>query len=329
MVSTGCSEQATEGIVKQPQKLLVPKADGDNVTVYEVNVDIIDYTLSLDSDALYEINTLDKTMYSIFPHFMSLDNMILYKAPVKYNKYDDVGVSEEIYPLFYENYSLQYNKEEMNFTITKDNDSLYNNVPLVYEGTRLRPMCFFVDTEGKIAVLCMTAVSQLDTEIVTLLYSAKEKDLSLLETYEYPTIWEDYNISKIQCPITFNTCASLQNKCFLYNESVKLFTISPYNGSVTCVLEEKDVETVLPQIDTSREGYSFFNHFGYQNGYYMATFPAYNSIAGYYTVFFKTSGEYMGCLLCAEDKLTLYDKNHVEMESIADNFHPSIYIPTY
>ncbi len=309
------------------------KADDENIGAFELEIDLIKHSISLDTEALYEIaDSSNFRNTRIFPQYMSSNMLILRDSPVS-SKYENVQISEDDNTLYFEEYTLQFNDENYSFQIYKNGESVGGDTTLIHENVKMVPTCFFVDEEGKVAILCMTSASLIDTEMVTLLYTENDGSFALEKIYEYPTIWEEYDISKTQCPNYMhnytNVVANLAHGSFLYNETTKIFEISPYDSSVECILEEKDIISDIPYLDTHREYYSFFSSVGYQDGYYVATFPALNSLAGTYAVFYSDEGEYMGCVLCGNDNITLFDKENAELDKIEGSFVPQIYIPTY
>ncbi|NLH01757.1 MAG: hypothetical protein GX488_07670 [Clostridiales bacterium] len=331
----GCSGKGSSS-EKQTQKLVVFKTETDGksaVGAYELQVNLAEHSLSLGSDTIYEIEDSSSLEPSrIFPQYMSPAFLVLRTNPLA-SKYDAVKVSEDNKSLYFEEYILQFDDENFTFQISKNGEILCKNVSLVQNGKQLMPVSFFVDKDGKIAILCMTAASLMDTEMVSVLYAKNGESYTPEKICEYPTVWEDYDLSKVNCPnylaSAANVAANPETGVFLYNETVKLLVVSPYDGSVECVLDEKKVTSDMPYLDAHRESYSFFNGFGYQNGYYAAAFPAFNSPAGAYAVFYTSKGEYAGCILCGAEGITLFDSENKQLDKIEGSFLPQIYVPSY
>ncbi len=317
----------------QLQKLIMFKADDENISAFELDIDLIKHSISVDAEPLYEIADSSSLRNSrIFPQYMSSNVLILRDSPIN-TKYDNIQISEDDDILYFEDYTLQFNNENYSFQIYENNESICGNTTLIHENTKMVPACFFVDKDGKIAILCMSSASLIDTEMITLLYAENDGSLLLEKMYEYPTIWEEYDISKIRCPNYMsnhtNTLANPALGSFLYNETTKIFEISPYDSSVECILEEKNVTSDMPYLDAHREYYSFFRDVGYQDGYYIATFPALNSLSGAYAVIYSNKGEFMGGILCSKDNTIFFDNENTELDKIDGTYVPQIYVPSY
>ncbi|MCC8048452.1 MAG: hypothetical protein LIO52_05080 [Oscillospiraceae bacterium] len=91
-----------------------------------------------------------------------------------------------------------------------------------------------------------------------------------------------------------------------------------------CIIEEKDIETTMPFLDTFREYYDFFDDFTYQNGYYIASFNAFNSLKGTYAVIYTTSGEFVGYVLVNETGITSFNENGKQVSQIEMNLDGNI-----
>lgn len=330
----GCStEDSTTTQTAQPKKLIVFKVDDENVSAFELNIDLNKYSLSLSTDAIYKIADSSRLEISrIFPQYMSSSTLVLRESPVN-SKYDTVGISNDNKTLYFEEYTLQFDNENFSFQISENGEIICKDVSLIQNDKKLMPTSFFIDKDGKIAILCMTSASLIDAEMVSVLYAKNGESYSLEKIYEYSNIWEEYDLSKVSCPNYMsnntNVFSNPAQSNFLYNETGKLLTISPYDGSVECILEERNITSDMPYLDTHREFYSFFSGVGYQDGYYVATFPAFNSLAGTYAVFYSGTGEYWGCVLCESDNITLYNEENKEIYKIEGAFVPKIYIPSY
>ncbi|MEG1492118.1 MAG: hypothetical protein RR394_07680 [Oscillospiraceae bacterium] len=329
----GCSTgKISDASASQSQRLVVFKAGGKNVGAYELNVNLSKPKLSLNTKALYEIPDSSRLEISrIFPQYMSADALILREAPVS-TEFSADRISKDASTLYFEQYTLKFDDKNFSFEIYKDSKSLYGDISLIENDKKLMPTSFFIDKDGKIALLCMTSASLIDTEMVSVLYAKDGESYSPEKICKYPTIWEDYELSKANCPnymsTNTNVSASPATASFLYNEKAKLIAISPYDGSVKCVLKEKNITSDMPNLDTHRESYEFFNGFEYQAGYYIASFPAYNALAGTYAAFYNDKGEYAGCVLCGGDGITLFDKNNEKLDKIDGAFVPQIYLPS-
>lgn len=328
-----CSKENSKSTqMLQPQKLIVFKADGANVSAYELNIDLNKHSLSLNTEAIYEIADSSRLENSrIFPQYMSSSTLILRETPVN-SIYNSVPISNDNHTLYFEEYTLQFDNNNFSFQIYKSGKSICDKTSLVHDGEKLMPTSFFIDKDGKVAILCMTSASLIDTEMVSMLYTKNGESITLDKFIEYPKIWDDFGLSKIQCPNYLsdytNVTVDPKEGRFLYNETTKLMTISPYDGNVKCILDENAIKVNLPYLDTHRESYSFFRDFVYQDNCYVATFPDLNSSAGTYAVFYSHTGEYIGCVRCGNDNITLFDKKNAELDKITALFIPLIYIPS-
>lgn len=330
----GCStENSATTQTEQPKQLIVFKVDGENVSAFELNIDLNKCSLALSTDAIYKISDSSRLESSrIFPQYMSSSNLVLRETPVN-SKYNTVNISSDNKTLYFEEYILQFDNENFSFQISENGESICKDVTLIHNDKKLIPTSFFIDKNGKIAILCMTSASLIDTEMVSVLYAKNGESYSLEKVYEYSTIWEEYDLSKVGCPNYMSNSTNVfpnpAQSTFLYNETSKLMNISPYDGSVACVLDEGNVTSDMPYLDVNREFYSFFSGVGYQDGYYVATFPAFNSLAGTYAVIYSVAGKYMGCVLCESDSITLYNEENKEIVKMEGAFVPQLYIPSY
>ena len=88
--------------LSQPQKLIVFKADDENIGAFELEIDLIKHSISLDTEALYEIaDSSNFRNTRIFPQYMSSNMLILRDSPVS-SKYENVQISEDDNTLYFE-----------------------------------------------------------------------------------------------------------------------------------------------------------------------------------------------------------------------------------
>lgn len=319
----------------QPLNIIFYSQKDDKLEAFQSNIDLEKGKISLSSDPLYTM-TGHSTWSDVVPRFMSKNNLVLLNKPLS-TVYDRVFIYEgdmsTFDTIYYEDYTLKYYKKKNTSEIAKKGKVLYENISMQFHGKNILPECFYVNQDGDIAVIGILDTSLPDTEIVTILFEADNGRLTVKKILEYPEIWDQYRLSKVQSPNTVkgfgNVCANPQKGTFIYNETTKIMELSPFDGKISCVISEEDVKSSIPTLDTRRPGYSFFGNsgLGFQNGYYIATFRAYNEVQGVYTVFFKSDGEYGGCILCQSDKITLYDNKGSILDSLSGEFYPLLYTP--
>lgn len=325
----GCSPQNSE-IEPIQQQLVVFQEKEKQVSAYLLQIDIDAMKLSLNQDSLFSFENTQNSKSNLFPRFMTSDLLALRKTPLTTNHKNTITAEDNTY--FFENYSFEYDKEHISFSLYQNTILLGDEISLTHNNVDVRPSSFLIDENGNIAVLGMTSGSLIDTELVCLLYSKKDGSYYIERSFDFPNIWDDFDITKIQSPnsgnVPTNVIVNTKDKTFLYNESTKILEISPYNGNIKLILDEKTVNTDLPSLDTHREFYNLFIDVGYQDGYYIATIPAFNSPVGSYALFYNHDKKFLGSVLVEGNSITLFNSENKEVDKISEGFYHLVFIPS-
>lgn len=306
--------------------LIIFQQGEDQISAFKVLAGIEQSSFYMESKPVFQFSSTNIGHSRIFPLYMSEQALILREAPMS-STYPNYKIAEAN-KLYFEEYVFTFDTKTFTGRLYQ-NETFICDISLSHNDVNLLPKSFFITDDGTMAMICMTSATLTNTEMVTLWYSGIEHDPELEKYQEYPSIWEDFNLSKVNCPSgNANVMASAANREFLYNEGRNLIAISPYRGTAQSIVNETRIKADLPFLDTHRESYNFFYGFSYQQGYYMATFPDYNNVPGVYAVLYDLNGEYCGGFLCAEKCVIRLDKNNNELNRFeCDKLVPKIYLP--
>lgn len=291
--------------------------DVGDISAHKLSVDVLESSIELSPEVLFKVSGETGWQDRIFPLSFSNKSLVLPYAPMEHAMEYTVAVESELRSA---GYVLTYDREQSTATIRKG-DTDIATIALTLDDVQLIPQAFFVDDESKIAVLCNTEGETFDkVNPVSLLYIKKSDMFKLEKTSEYSSIFDKYNLSKINMPsyvtIDTNIYGNPQSKTFLWNEGANIVELNPYTGTVRVVLTVSKIETDMPNLDTHRDFYGFFTGLGYQNGIYIANFPNYNNLSGTISVFYSKAGEFLGSVLCTENYISVSNKDNVEKSRI-------------
>ena len=311
--------------------LVVYQADAvGDISAHKLSVNVVDSSIELSPEVLFKVSGDMGWQDRIFPLSFSGKSLVLPYAPIELPATENtVAMEGELHSA---GYVLTYDREQSTATILKG-DTDIAAIALTPDDMQLIPQAFFVDDEGKIAVLCNTEGETFDkVNPVSLLYTKKSDVFQLEKTSDYSSIFDEYDLSKINMPnyvtIDTNIYGNPQSKNFLWNEGANIVELNPYNGTVRVVLTVSKIKTDMPNLDTHRESYGFFTGLGYQNGIYIANFPNYNNLSGTISVFYSKAGEFLGSVLCTENYISVSNKDNVEKSRIDNtNLNSKIFIP--
>lgn len=304
--------------------------DVGDISAHELTINFSEATISLSQSELFRVSGEMGWLDRIYPLSLSGKSLVLPYTPVEVpaSEYSVVIEGE----LYYDDYILVYDYEQSKAEIVKGGQ-LIATLFFDLDDTRLIPNAFFIDDENNIAILCNTEGDTFDKVYpVTLIYSNNGESFLLEKIYDYNSIFNDNRFSKINMPnytiLETNIHGNAQSKAFLWNEGANFVEINPYNGTVNVVLTEKEIKADIPFLDTHREFYEFFTGVGYQNGIYIAKFPNYNNLAGVFSVFYSSTGEYLGSVLCSENYISFSGSDNKEIYRIEDAaLKPLLFIP--
>lgn len=306
--------------------LLIFDIEDDALAAIPVTIDFNDMSVSA-REAIYSCSS-ENTVYDMFePIYMTSERLVLPSEPNE-NSFTGSIESKTANTLYFDGYTLTQSSGDDTFSVSLDGEAVCTDVSLSYNGSKITPTSFYVDDNGSIIVLGYYLGDMMSISAVSLIYLSESGEWSLSSGCTYPNEWNDFGGQLSLGQLENNASAAPELDGFLFNEGRNLLLLSPYEGSVTRMFSEADVETALPYLDTHRESYNFFYDFGYQNGHYIATFQAYNALVGMYALFYSETGEYEGYILCNEIGITLFDSSNAASSSveIAEPL-PLVYIP--
>lgn len=325
-----CVGYSSEQSAPTKGKLVVYSENGTNVDAYIAEITLFSMEVDIQQNHIYTMSPMQLTLgMNYFPQYITDTSLVLCEEPLEYN-YESMRVIDTDNTFYFENFVFTYDNDKHTFSVQFGEQPLCEQLPLTYNNDFVIPSAFFVDSSNNIAVFGITDKSALETQPVSLLYKPCDNgEYNLTQSYCYQEVWENYEISTItHGPIYLvghsNVKGNSELNCFLYNESKYLFVISPYDGSMECIIEEKDIETTMPFLDTFRKYYDFFDDFTYQNGYYIASFNAFNSLKGTYAVIYTASGEFVGYVLVNETGITSFNENGKQVSQIEMNLDGNI-----
>ena len=300
------------------------------ISAHKLSVNVSDSYIELSPEVLFKVSGDLGWQNRIYPLSFSSGLLVLPYEPIEPPVMEYTVAMEGV--LHSAGYVLTYDREQSTATIRKG-DTDIAVIALTLGDTQLIPQAFFVDDEGKIAVLCNTEGETFDkVNPVSMLFTKKGDVFQLEKTSDYSSIFDEFDLSKINMPnyvtIDTNIYGNPQSKTFLWNEGANIVELNPYNGTIRVVLTVSKIKTDMPNLDTHRDFYGFFTGLGYQNGIYIAGFPNYNNLPGTISVFYNKAGEFLGSVLCTENYISVSNKDYVEKSRI-DNIklNSKIFIP--
>ena len=309
---------------------LVFQRSGSEVSAFPLTVDTGKHTLTLDSKALYRLTPPDNSTSSIVPLLQTEKRLVLRTQPAAMPETMDVVLADPN-ALYHAADTLLQGSDGQTWSLFSGGELLFGDLTFTWNGKRVMPACFFRDDAGQLNLIGMTEDSLIDTELVTMQFAPQENGaMALVKSDAYPSIWDNYDVSKVECPrytaTDANVTADAAHGLFLYREGSKLLAISPTDAAVAWTLSEADVTAAMPDLDTHREFAAFFTGFARQGDRYFAIFPAYNDLPGMYAAIFTTDGTYDGALFCSDTGLTLYDRANNAVQTLEQPLMPLIYI---
>ena len=321
-----CSRQAADNAFS----CLVFQRNGSDVSAFPLTVDAKQHTLTIDSEALYRLTPPDNSTSSIVPLLQTEKRLVLRTQPAAMPEAMDVVLADPN-ALYHAADTLLQGSDGQTWSLFSGGELLFGDLTFTWNGKRVMPACFFRDDAGQLNLIGMTEDSLIDTELVTMQFAPQENGaMALVKSDAYPSIWDNYYVSKVECPrytaTDANVTADAAHGLFLYREGSKLLAISPTDAAVAWTLSEADVTAAMPDLDTHREFAAFFTGFARQGDRYFAIFPAYNDLPGIYAAIFTTDGTYDGALFCSDTGLTLYDRANNAVQTLEQPLMPLIYI---
>ena len=309
---------------------LVFQQSGSEVSAFPLTVDTGKHTLTLDSKALYRLTPPDNSTSSFVPLLQTEKRLVLRTQPAAMPETADVMLADPN-ALYHAADTLLQGSDGQTWSLFSGGELLFGDLTFTWNGKRVMPACFFRDDAGQLNLIGMTEDSLIDTELVTMQFAPQENGaMALVKSDAYPSIWDNYDVSKVECPrytaTDANVTADAAHGLFLYREGSKLLAISPTDAAVAWTLSEADVTAAMPDLDTHREFAAFFTGFARQGDRYFAIFPAYNDLPGMYAAIFTTDGTYDGALFCSDTGLTLYDRANNAVQTLEQPLMPLIYI---
>ncbi|MGX8698598.1 MAG: hypothetical protein ACSW8F_01535 [bacterium] len=275
----------------------------------ELKVNLTEPALALSEEALYSVSGDAGWHDRLYPITMSGDLVVLPEAAAENT-------------LYFEEYALACDEAASRAEVTLRSEAIAQ-LDLTEDGTRLFPQAFFLDREGKIAVLCNKEGELFDDIYpVTLVFSKSGDGYTLEKRTDFADLFEGDVLSRIQMPsyqpFYTNIVGNADLSAFLWNEGERIVKLDPNAGSAEILLSVEDIQRDMPFLDTQREEIVFFTGMAYQNGCYIALFPDYNDLPGTIAAFYAGDGTYLGRLVCTEKEVTLYDAANAEQKRITE-----------
>jgi len=304
--------------------------DINDINAHVLSINLFDWTLDLSQDELFRVSGEIGWQDSIYPLSLSSNMLVLPSAPLGFPAVDYAISCEE--ELYFEDYILLYNYEQSSAEVNQRGQAIAA-LPLFLDDVRLIPQAFFIDSNGKLVVLCISEGDTFDkVNPVSLIFFKKTDTFELESVNDFSSIFDENGLSKINMPnhtrLETNIYGNAQSGSFLWNEGANTVEINPYDGSVNIVLTVKRIENDMPALDTYRDFYEFFTGFSYQNGLYIAKFPNYNELAGTISVFYSSSEGFLGSVLCTDSYISLSDGENNKMDRVENaDLMPISFIP--
>lgn len=305
--------------------------DDSSFGAYILSLDISESTFDLSQDVLFRISG-EMGWLSIYPLSFSDKSLVLPYAPVGEPEIEYTVVDEYEQYLYSEDYVLIYD-DENSWAEVRKNNQVVAELSLTSDDMHFTPHAFFVDDEGRIALLCNTIGNTFDkVNPFTMIYTKDNESYQIEMINNHTSIFDDYVLSKVNMPnctgLETNVYGNAQSKTFLWNESANIVEINPYDGSVNVRITVDKINEDMPNLDTHREFYEFFTGVGYQNGVYLAKFPNYNNLAGTIVALYNSNGDFLGSVLCTEDSVSLLSEDNTEVDCVENTMiKPVLYIP--
>lgn len=306
-------------------------SDG-SISGYNLTVELNDQIMKLSSEPLFTVSGGLEWMDQIYPVSLLADKLVLREHPV-----GDTGIPycvAEKDALYYKDYIMSYDEASAR-VVVEEAGEIFAVLPMATEEMLLTPQAFFVNPEGKIAVLANTIGSTYDQVYpVTLLYTKEGNEFILEKSVSYQDMFEENDFSKVNepmyVPALSNVYGNGETETFLWNETTKIVELDPFRGTIQVLLNDKQLAEDLPEMDMSRDFLEFFSDVGYQNEVYITSFPNYNDSFGTNIAFYSENGKFLGHILCTENAITLMSSEGIERDCILNNsLCGLLYIPQF
>lgn len=298
--------------------------ENDDYCASVLSIDVLNETIRLSQGELFSVSKTTGWQDAVYPIGISQEKLILFAKPTETSHTScNIAVSNQLY---FKDYSLLFDPDTNSAEIKK-NDEVLGTASLMLDDTALLPEAFFIDEDGVVAVLCNTDGCGDFEKVypVSVLYkkSTNKEKYEMTEAHTYNKLFEDDTLSKINIPeftlFGTNIYSNGYLKAFLWNEGENIVEIDPYNGTARTIITEAQIKQDIPEIDTHREQYEFFDGAGYQEGIYMVEIPNYNHTDGAMVVFYDENIQFMGYILCTREAIILYDRDCGEAAKISNN----------
>lgn len=302
-----------------------------SVSGHLVSVDLETETLACSQEALFTVPGGDDWLSQITPVFLSTQRLVLPVDPVEPPALP-CTVERETDTLYNKDNTLTYSEENKTAQLNRGGQETVV-LDMTVDGQFVTPQAFFVKENGDAAVLANTNGITYDLVYpVTLYYCQSEEGLVLEKTTDFQALFADETFSKINQPNYVPTLSNIYGNAeigtFLWNETNKLVTLNPTDGTHQVILTDQQVAQALPEMDMHREQMEFFSDVSYQNGIYLAEFPNYNGVVGTNIVFYQADGSYLGRVLCTEVALVLENASGEEVARIDNtSLTGTLYLP--
>lgn len=270
---------------------------------------------------------------SIFPLYSFNNHYVFRERPTSVSASITCEVADDLDRLISGEYSIRINREECTYTVYHGKEVVYDKITTDIGDKAIIPCAFCVENDSIIKIIGMTDEEFVDSELILATYKETAQNSNkviLSSVYVFSSIWDEYGISKSECPQNINGYTNIkyneERHSFLYNESTKLMEISLIDNSISLVMSEEEAVSVIKYFDPHRDFYSFFSDFHFVDGFYIISFPAYNSLAGTYVIVMSEEKEVLCYMLCEEKSITISYKNGLRSKSIDGSFIPDCFI---
>ena len=306
--------------------------DGNNWEARRLYIDLDKDGMNLDKDALFSIYSSNGYTESIYPVDVTKDFLVLNcksscDPQTKYivdNKDNDLWCRYDL---------LEYDQITDKATIYSSDKKIGQINDLIYENTKLVPVAFFVK-DNRLEMLCNRAGEDMpsiwDDPLISVSAIIDGGECVERKMQSYRNMFSE-DISVIQIPFyngTDNVIGVNETGKFYWNEGRSVIEIDPETGEYKTILTEQMIASDMPDINTEREGYGFFQRVGWQNNLFILTFQDFNNQEGTYLAIYDEDCHFVGRVLTSNGSIILSDKNNVELDRINNtSLQPFIYIP--
>ncbi len=324
--STACSKEETETDTYEEQANIIQryttlscntellsfiKVDDNHWDAYPLSVDFDNYKLYMYGKPIITLSDNNGSLYDVLPVQVFNEKIILNRKPEiePLMEYEVVMNDSQIHNGMC---SMTFDPTQEKAIIYKSGDVIGTLSGLDYDGHPVRPIQFFVDDEGRLAILGTLLVDSVPADVegmltVTGIAEGEDGEYIIKEFHNLSEMYE-MGLSEMQAPMCWNSYASTGRKLFYWREGANIIEIEPYAGSFYVKIPWSKVETDTGVLKSDADGYVAMIDFGTIDSIDIVVVnDMRNGEFGERAIFYDQNGTIIGSVLFNMNKIELYD----------------------